>query len=96
MKISPLVKSRRDPVQNIAPNTCKGIGIMGGKKGKRLCGFNVNPISMRWKGVTCPVCISKKAEYRADMALSKAAIETDSDFPFDEEREFLSQMGYRD
>jgi len=93
MKISSL-SNKDDSTREITTITCKGIGIMGGKKGKRLCGFNVNPVSMKWKGVTCPICISKKAEYRADMALSKAAIEADSDFPFDEEREFLSQMGY--
>lgn len=70
---------------------------MGGKKGKRLCGPNANPISMKWKGVTCPDCLSKKGAYKFEMSLSKAAMLSgdDPDFPFDEERGFLSQMNYR-
>ena len=97
MKIS-LVSNNVNPRPETSDITCKGIGIMGGKKGKRLCGPNKNPISMKWKGVTCPDCLSKKASYRFEMSLSKAAMSSgdDPDFPFDEEREFLSQMNYRD
>jgi len=87
------------PVSVSAPKTettCKGIGIMGGKKGKRLCGETVNRLSVRWKDVTCPVCLSKKKQYQYEASLSKAAIRSiDDDFPFDEEEAFLDQMNYR-
>lgn len=96
MKISPL-SNAVNPRPETTDITCKGIGIMGGKKGKRLCGRNTNPISMKWKSVTCPDCLSKKAAYQFEVSLSRAAIlEVDSDFPFDEEGQFLAQMNYRD
>lgn len=92
------VQTGSQSAHNSADVTCKAIGIMGGKKGKRLCGENTNNLSMRWNKVTCPLCLAKKAEHQFEASLAKAAIRSsdDADYPFDEESEFLSQMNYRD
>lgn len=82
---------------NPAQIVCKAIGIMGGNKGARLCGQNKNNLSTKWRAVTCPDCLSKKEAYQFEVSLSRAAIlEVDSDFPFDEDGQFLAQMNYRD
>lgn len=98
MKIISPLSNPINSNQETSDIVCKGIGIMGGKKGKRLCGTNKNSLSVKWKDVTCPDCLSKKTEYKFEASLAKAAILSgdDPDFPFDEEREFLAQMNYRD